>query len=166
MKIKDILDKLYEHSEFKEWKKDHLDHYLAHIFFINENNSLSFDIGFYSEAKNRMTTFLLTTNDIQIKPDQEIFKDPNHKLESLNSEDVKVEYAQAIDTALEFQKKEYPSDPTMKEIVILQHLHEVGLVWNITFVTQTVKTLNIKVSADDAKIKEHKINSLMDMTAK
>ena len=165
MEVLKILKRLESDPEFKEWKQDNPDYYLAHIFFMVEpNKPFQFDIGFYHLEKNLMTTFLLSDSDIQIKPDQEIFKDPEHPIKELDPAQVKIEYDKAMKLSNQVQQEHYKADLPSKEIVILQNIPQ-GLVWNITFMTQTFKTLNIKIDAASGDIVGHKIHSLMDLSA-
>ena len=53
-----------------------------------------------------------------------------------------------------------------KTIVILQNLSEFGNIWNITYVTHSFKTLNMKINAENGKILHHDIVSLMDFVKK
>ena len=49
---------------------------------------------------------------------------------------------------------------------ILQNLGEFGNIWNITYVTHSFKTLNIKINAENGKILHHSLDSLMDFVKK
>ncbi|MBT7903250.1 hypothetical protein HN587_05285 [Candidatus Woesearchaeota archaeon] len=165
MKIKDLIDKLANNSEFIAWKESHKDTLLAHIFFICDNPTLiNYDIGYYTADNNRMTTFLVSGDDIKINSDQEIFKDPTHPILELDLSKINLEFEEAIGLASALQQEKYSADLPMKKFVILQHIKQ-GLVWNVTFMTQSLKTLNIKIDAESKEIVEHKATSMMDFTA-
>jgi hypothetical protein len=61
----------------------------------------------------------------------------------------------------EFQKEKYSKELVNKIIVILQNLQDYGNIWNITYITHSFKTLNIKVNAENGEILHHSIDSLM-----
>jgi hypothetical protein len=51
----------------------------------------------------------------------------------------------------------------MKMFFIIQSLPEHGHVYNITFVTQDFKTVNIRLSSEDGKVLMHKVQSILDI---
>ena len=59
-----------------------------------------------------------------------------------------------ITIADDLQKKEYSVHAPAKKIVIIQSL-DIGQVWNITFLTKTFKTLNVKIDSQDGSISAH-----------
>ena len=75
---------------------------------------------------------------------------------------VKLSFAEIIDLASEFQKEKYPKEESNKIIAILQNLEKFGNVWNLTFITESFKTLNIKVNTENGKIVEHKLSSIFE----
>lgn len=165
MKIRKLIKKLEDSKEFKDWKKENNASSLVHVFkMFDEANKDEWQIGFYN-PDDKIITFIIGKDSIQILPESEIFKKPDAKIFKLNIEDVKVELIEALEKAKNFQEKDYPQEKPMKEIVILQKL-DIGQVYNITFVTQTFNTLNIKIDAKTGEIKSHKLMSLMDPKAK
>ena len=52
----------------------------------------------------------------------------------------------------------------MKEVVILQNL-DVGQVWNITYITKSFQTLNIKIDAETGDVLEDKLHQIFSMDA-
>ncbi|HLD42296.1 MAG TPA: hypothetical protein VJB06_04615, partial [archaeon] len=53
-----------------------------------------------------------------------------------------------------FRKKNYPSENSIKTIIVLQNL-SIGQVWNLTYLTSAFSTLNIKIDASNGKILKH-----------
>jgi len=49
----------------------------------------------------------------------------------------------------------------VKIIAILQNLENLGNVWNLTFVIAAFNTLNMKINAENGKIVEHKLSSIL-----
>jgi hypothetical protein len=164
MKIQKLVEKLEGSKEFKEWKKENYSSSLVHIFkMFDAANKDEFQIGFYN-PDDTITTFILGKEGVQILPKAEIFKKPTDKIIKLDIDIVKMELDEAIENARKFQEKKYPNEKPMKEIVILQKLN-LGLIYNITFVTQAFNTLNVKIDAKTGKVVNHKLMSLMDMKA-
>ena len=164
MKVKNLVQELEKSKEFTEWKKENYASSLVHIFkMFDEANKDEYQIGFYN-PDDTITTFILGKECIQILPKAEIFKKPNDKIMKLNIENVKTELDEAIEDARTFQEKKYPNEKPIKEIVILQRLN-LGLIYNITFITRAFNTLNVKIDAKTGKVVEHKLMSLMDMKA-
>jgi hypothetical protein len=164
MKLKENLERLGANSEFKEWKESNPGYVLAHAFvMIDEANKDIWQIGFYSEKEDKMATFMLEPNDIRMAETTEIFKDPNAKILEVNPEDVKISVEDAMDRANNFRLENYPKNTVMKTFFIIQNLNPEGQVFNITFVSQEMNTINIKISTKDGKVVKHHISSLMDM---
>lgn len=160
MFIKDQLKTLESSPQFKAWKKkkDSSQAYLSHIFSLM-NNPL--EIGFYHPDSHTVTSFDLGT--FEEKPHQEVFtKDP--MIPELKMDKVSVDLEDALEIARAHQKKEYPHDSIAKEIAILQCLDKEPL-YNITFVTTTLKTMNIRVDAHTKKILHVHVQSVMDFKA-
>lgn len=157
MYIKDQLKKLESSAQYSVWKKkkDSSRAYLSHIFSLT-NNPL--EIGFYHPDTHTVTSFDLET--LQEKPHQEVFsKDPT--IPELKIASVTVDLPEALGVAREHQQKEFPHDAIEKEVIILQCLDK-DLLYNITFITKTFKTLNIRVDARTKKIIHAQLRSVMD----
>ena len=160
MLIKSILEKLEKRDEFLSWKKGHTDAFLAHVMvLIEEGVDHQYDIGYYDGEK--MATFLVDKDvtSVEVKADQEVFKDPEHEILKLNKDKIHFGYEDALKKAAEIQKEKYPTHIPMKEVVLLQHIKE-GSVWNITYMTKTFKTLNIKIDSDNGKVISDKLVEL------
>ena len=160
MKIKELIKTLEESKEFKDWKKDNKDSYFVHIFVMD---SQSKQIGYYNPKNNKITSFIIE-KPIKIMPEEDPFKKEKTKIKQLDIEKVKLDYDKALETAKSFQKEKFSEHKPIKTIAILQNLLNKNL-WNITFVTQSLNTLNIKIDAATKKIIEHKLTSLMQFKA-
>ncbi|MFH0977916.1 MAG: hypothetical protein V1837_01305 [Candidatus Woesearchaeota archaeon] len=146
-------------KEFKGWKAKHKQWFLSHIFTLDEGES---QIGFADLKGEKITTFLVKGGKTTIEQTDEIFKEPEKKLLELDLDKVKISQKKALENASELQQKEHSKHSVIKKIIILQNL-EIGQVYNITFVTNTFHTLNIKVDAQSGEIVEEKLSSIFDM---
>ena len=164
MKIKELIKKLEGCAEFKDYKKERPDSFLAHIFkMFDEANQEDFQVGYYNKD-DTITTFVVSGEDIQRASSEEIFKRPDAKVEKLDTAKVKIEIPEVIKKADEIQKKEFKDQIPMKKILILQKL-DLGLVYNITFVTKSFNVLNFKISAANGKVLQKLLKPIMEFKA-
>ena len=160
----EAYEEIINSDEFKDWRKKNPETYLAHAFtMLDENNKGSWQIGFYDKKTDRMTSFE-KKEKITVTENEEIFK-KEERIKELDMSKVKIDCEKAMQTANELQQKEYKQETPFKKIVILQNIKS-GLVWNITFVTQSFKTLNIKIDATTNKVVKYVLTSLMDYKTK
>lgn len=158
MELNEILQKLQESSEFKEWKQKHPDAFLAHAFvMMDETNKNVWQLGYYNKEKNTMTTFVVN-DEIKVIPDQEILQSDT-EIKPLNASNVKLTVKEALNKAEEVKKEHYPKELTAKTFFIIQHMNNED-VFNITFFTMAFKTINIKLSVLDGKVITHSIQVL------
>jgi hypothetical protein len=153
---------LQENPEFKKWKQLHNKSYLSHIFSSGQEEYM---IGFADTSGERITTFTVRQNSVTMSGAEEAFKKPETKILPLALTKVSVSLDDALKKAIHMQQEKYKGHSIIKKIVILQHL-PVGQVYNITFVTNTFHTLNIKIDAANARVHEHKLTSLFDFARK
>ena len=164
MEPKSAIENLEESDEYISWRKTNKNAYIANCFVMMEDNKIpEWHIGFYDTITDKITTFVVST-EIKKLPESDVFKEKDVVL-PLEFSKVKVKLNQAIENAVELQEKEHKGNPPMKTIVLLQNF-EGHHIYNITFVTRTFKTLNVKVSSQDGRILSHKIHSIMDFDDK
>jgi len=164
MEITDIINRLKENKDFKEWKKNNKDSFLAHVFkLLDEANQDDWQIGFYNKD-DTITTFILTPTDIKKAATENIFKRPEAKIEPLNEEKIKVDITKILETAEKIQTKEYKQETPMKIITILQKL-DIGQVYNVTYVTQSFKVLNFKIDSSNGKVLKKTLTNIMEFKA-
>jgi hypothetical protein len=157
--ITKYLEKLENSKEYKEWKNTHQDSYLAHFFKMFGKDEPQ--LGYYNKD-GTITTFVIA-DEITIIPEAKVLQENKKKLEPLELSKIKLSLDDAMQKAENLQKQEYPQDTPIKKFAIIQHL-EVGQVFNITFLTQTFNTLNIKLDSETGEIKEKSLKKLMEFT--
>jgi len=156
------VKKLEDSKEFKDFKKQNKEAYLAHVFYmLDEANQDIVQIGYYNKSKDRITTFIVEGDNITKNPEAEVFKEQEIMMKPIDLSKVKINVNEAVDIAEKLQKDKYKQEIPVKKIAILQHL-PLGQVWNITFVTQTFKTLNIKIDSGTKKIVSEKLLSIIE----
>jgi hypothetical protein len=157
----DSYKKLQQHKDFKDWKKQHKDWFLSYIF----SDGSAIQLGYADKEGEKVTSFSMQGKKLVIAEDQEVFKKPETRLKQLQLSKVKVSAERATEAAKRFQRKRYSQHPITKTITILQNIDK-GQLYNITFVTSTFHTLNIKVDAATARVKQHTLTSLFDFAKK
>jgi len=166
MDLKLALEKLKQSKEFKDLSKNK-DMYFSYALIMLENNkSGPWQLGFYHKSTDKMITFIVDKDEIKMEKEEEIFKKPGMEVNSLEIEKATIPYNEISKKAKEFQKKKHPKELVSKTIAILQNLEEYGNVWNITYVTHSFKTLNMKINPESGEIINHSLQSLMDFVKK
>jgi len=158
--VHEAFEMLSDDELFKKWKAENKESYLCHCMRMLGDED-AWHIGYYNQDDS-IQPFSITKDEVAQEKKDEVFKRPETKVKELDFSQVDLTATQAVKVALEFQQKEYAKEiPTNKQIVILQHIDE-GQVYNITFITLAMSTLNIKVDAKTGDVVGHKRTSLMD----
>ena len=160
MDLKLALKKLEESKDFKKWRQKNKSTYFSYAFKIPQEMPDEWQLGFYDTKKDKITTFVIADSKIKIRPEEEIFKKEDMKVNEVQLEKVKLTFDNAINKANEFQQKNFPKDRSIKTIAILQNISNLGIIWNITYVTEAFNTLNMKVDASTGNVLEHKLDSV------
>jgi hypothetical protein len=165
MEMKNALRKLNQSIKFVKWNKKNNKSKLTHAFIMvgnNENDEWQF--GYYNPETDKVATF--TVNDsVSLNDEQDVFKKPGDKVKCINLNNVKISLEKAIEKADEIKEKHYPKETINKRIAILQNIDH-GQLWNITFVTHSFKTINIKINSSDGKVIKHGVISLFEFRSK
>lgn len=160
MDLKPALKRLEESSDFKNWHKHNEGTYFSYAFNIPQESD-EWQLGYYDKKKDKITTFIVG-NDIKIRPEEDIFKKEEMKVNEIQLDKVKLTFDKAITRANEFQQKNFPNDKSIKTIAILQYVEKLCNVWNITYITGSFNTLNMKIDASNGKVLEHDLSSVFD----
>ena len=161
MDLKPALKKLEESKDYKDWHKRNKDTYLSYAFKIPQEMPDEWQLGFYNKKNDKITTFVVKGSAISIRHEEEVFKKEEAKVNQINLEKVNLAFETALSKASEFQQKKYPNDKSIKTIAILQNITSYGDIWNITYITESFNTLNMKIDASNGRIIEHNISSVM-----
>ncbi len=162
MDLHSILARLTKHPLFKEWHSQNKSYFLAHAFvMMDEANKDSWQIGFYNSEKERMVTFHVS-DTVQKTEEQEVLRGKG-EITPLKAEEVKLSVEDALRKAKECLQQNYKAENTIKHFFIIQHV-ESNTMYNVTFFTQSMKTINIKINAGDGKIIKHSMQSLAEFT--
>jgi len=160
MDVQEKINELEKENLFSSWKKKNSGSYLAHVFRMMDEPKI-WQFGFYNKD-DTITTFVYNDGEVKETPEEEIFKKTKEKIPALDVESVKLSFEDAVSRAEELHKEKYFRHPVMKTIAILQKIED-DQIFNLTFVTKTFNTLNIRVDSSDGRILHEKLTSIMDM---
>ena len=161
MELKSILNKLKKSKDFRMWEKNNANTFFSYAFkILKEENFDGWQIGFYNKDNDKITTFSVNKDKIQINQEDDVFKKPDISVNKINMEKLKLPFEKIFQKAEAFKGKNYPKETEEKIIVILQNLDSFGNIWNITYITKSFNTLNIKVNAENGEILQHKLSSI------
>mgnify|MGYP006281044383 CR=1 FL=1 len=157
-----IIKAVEESEAFQEWKAKHTDAQLMYIFAMHGADGFSgWQVG-YAEGDN-VTPFLYEGERVSKGETEEMFKKPGESALPLTLSEAQIPVEEAMQQAQKEQQEKYPKEKGERAICILQNLKKYGIVWNITFITYTMKTLNIKVDARNGDILVGQLLSLFDI---
>lgn len=165
MEVIDAIATLEKSKIFAGFRKKNPDSYLANAFTMIDSNCAvpEWQIGYYDKDKDMIATFVVG-KEIMINPESEVFKEKKI-VSPLDMKRIKITLETALENAMECQKKKYPGSLPLKKIIILQNSED-HHIYNITFITQEFKTLNIKISSQDGRVIFDKIHSIFDFQKK
>lgn len=164
MTIAEAFSKLESDYVFKVWKQENKDSYLAHVFMDTQYRGMIIDVGFCNPDQT-ITTFRITEKQVSVSKPEEVLKQNDTPILPLDKKEVIITLAQALETAENCQKTKYPKNTPIKKFIVLQHL-PIGQVYNITHVSQTMETLNMKISAKTGEILEEQAQSFVSVAKK
>ncbi|MFQ5620890.1 MAG: hypothetical protein ACE5FT_03530 [Candidatus Nanoarchaeia archaeon] len=161
MEFQDIVKQTENTSEFNAWRATHPEDFLAHIFvMLDEANKGIYQIGYFSQKNDRVSTFIVGKGQVQVAPDQEVAHVPGTTIAPLDITQVKASTEDITEAATNVLKEHYEKAPILKSFFIIQHLggHQV---YNFTYLTQDFQTINIRLDMD-LKLLSNDVNKLAD----
>ena len=159
MELKLALKKLEESQDFKKWHRENKNTYFSYAFKIPQESN-EWQLGFYNRKRDKITTFIINGDNVNIRLEEDIFKKEETKVNEIQLDKVKLTLDNALAKANEFQEKNFPKDKSIKTIAILQNMSSLGNIWNITYVTETFNILNMKIDASSGKVLKHNLSSV------
>ncbi len=159
MDVHESIARITSSVLFKEWFEKNKNCFLAHLFvMLDEANKDTIQAGFYNPETEKMTTFMLTGSRVQKIEEQEVLKKEG-RIQKLEPSKIKL----TIDEALKKAKKAFDKykETPIKTFFIIQNAEE-HTMYNITYMTQTLKTVNIKIDAETGEIFKQSSQKLID----
>lgn len=153
MEILTQLEKIETSETFLEWKAGNPQAYLSSMFVLIDGERKDWQAGYY-EPTSELTATFLVDRAVTLIPPSPTFKEPQSTVLALDISQITLDLDESL-TIATAKQREFKVVP-LKTIVILQHL-PMGMVYNITYVTTALSTLNIKVDAMTKEIREAKL---------
>lgn len=159
MQFIDIVEKIEESKQFQDWKKEHPNWFLAHGF-LQPEESPDWQLG-YSDGEKVVT---ILASPLSIMPEQEVYKKPEKKILELEKDSIVLEFEDAMEIFNSVHKEKYSQEQLFKHIVLIQNIEGTPL-YNITGISRSFKTLNIRMGMDGRVLNES-FDSLMQQWQK
>ena len=157
----EVLAKLQKSEVFQNW---HQKNFLSH-FFCQLNNKFEqkteWETGFFDQDTNKIEVFAMQDDGFLQKPEDQVFKKPGDTVEQLEMEHVKMSLPDAIAAAKQQFSTLFPSEVLGDGFLILQY-YEGATMWNFTFVSKSIKFLNVKIDAGSGVVIAHDAVELID----
>ncbi len=161
MDVKTALEIVGKDKEFDSWKKKHKDFYFANAFVMLQGTESidSVQLGYCNKKGDKITSFIVSESEVKMFTD-EMFKRPETKVGAVNVDEIGIDIGQVLKKANGFREKMYPTDTANKKVFILQNSDK-GMIWNVTFITDSLNVLNFKIACKDGKLLKHNKTSLL-----
>ena len=164
MKPGELLKKVTSDDLYLQWKKQHPQSYLTHFFcqidasFLPKTN---WEIGFYDRHSGKITVFAILSNDsFEIKPEDDVFQKEVSVIEELNPDKITVDEEQAREACRVGLAQSFPGEHLGDGFLILQNIEQKNL-WNFTFISTTLKFLNVKIDAETGLVQSQQAINLV-----
>ncbi|HLC64489.1 MAG TPA: hypothetical protein VJI46_00025 [Candidatus Nanoarchaeia archaeon] len=160
--LKEDFSKLKGNLIFNEWRRRHGDTIFSYAFNSVEDQRLGkWHFGFYDKTSQKVTSFAVDGDLIENLGEDDVFSEDGQVFEA-SIDSVKMPILEMFDRIIDFVSRKYPHDTVGKIIMVLQHIPKFGNIWNITLVTKSMNTINLKVDPVTGEVKFHKLMSLFD----
>ncbi|MDP3734112.1 MAG: hypothetical protein Q8R37_02695 [Nanoarchaeota archaeon] len=153
----DTLATLTASPLFKDWKKEHADSYLSHFFCPMSKvfqPSALWDVGYFNPQDQKITVFRDLGTSFERMPEEDVFKKESTAVEPLNMKKVVFPFAKAATFVHDNVSSLFPKEQCGDGFLILQNVSNTML-WNFTFISASLKFLNVKINAKDGKLYSH-----------
>ncbi|MBI2146392.1 PepSY domain-containing protein [Candidatus Woesearchaeota archaeon] len=163
--MKELIASLRRDSLFQSWQQQHPEAYCTHLFcqITSDGTSQSpWEMGFYDHASGKITVFAKLLQGFEIKPADDVFRKDAGPIEKLDVDKVKISVDQATARCRELIPQKFPQEKVGNGFLILQTLNGVT-VWNFSFITQSLKFVNVKI---DARSGEEESSQSIDLVEK
>jgi|FLOH01.1.fsa_nt_gi hypothetical protein len=160
MLLKKALEKLQENKEFKNYTNKHKESFLSHAFTMVDKVQGSWQIGYCNPKTDKVIVFEID-KEIDVKPEEDIFKKPGQKVKPLDLSKVKLNLEQVMKITNDLVEKNHSAEIVNKTIVILQNLGK--NLYNLTLVCQSFNIINIRIDATSGEILLETKQSIMGL---
>jgi hypothetical protein len=154
--LKELYNKVVKSSAFDKFG------YLSH-FFVLANGKLEpmgdWQVGFYDKKTKEVESFI-ASSEVKAAEKSKPLGNEAKDVEKLSLSKIKIGFDEAVSIAKKLHTEKYSSQPPKNAFIIVQSLEGIPT-WNITMITITYSTINIKINAETGEIYKHDISSLL-----
>ena len=158
----ELLDKVSRTQSYRNWKAQHPHSFLSHFFCQVDAHCVSlseWEVGFYNTQNDKIIVFIPSIANFRVE--DEVFKRDTEKVEELQVDKVKITLEQAQKIFHENLPLYFPKELLGNGFITLQTMKNQTF-WNFTFLTKTIKFVNLKIDGNDGKILEHNVVEVID----
>ncbi|MBT4539625.1 hypothetical protein HOC32_05025 [Candidatus Woesearchaeota archaeon] len=158
----ELFEKITQSDIYKQWQQHHQGK-LSHLFcsitadFQAKGN---WEVGFFDQETGKITVFTDVDGHFVEKPADDVFKQPTSKVETLDIETVKFSVKDAVNGCKDKLKEFFSSEQIGDGFAIIQTYQNTP-VWNFSFITKTLKFINVKLNATTGELVDHQEISLV-----
>jgi len=149
-----LIDRVKKQDGFDE------SYYLVHFFGVFDQNLKqegAWEIGFYSKKKNIIRTYVC--DEVIFSKEAEALKKKGDVIKELCIEKVRIKFDECLGKVAEVLRNNYMNDVPIKGFVVLQNLSG-SPVWNMSLITKNLKTINVKLNAENGNVEYHGVIQL------
>lgn len=146
-----LVEALQASPIFKNWQSKHLQAFLSHLFCrIDAQGQLqsSWEIGYFLPELEKIAIFVQETEQFSLKPEDDVFKQPDAAVEELQLDAVNLSFLDAVQRWKEELPKAFPKEQAGNGFVILQTFQQ-QTIWNFSVLAASLQFLNMKIDAVD-----------------
>ena len=164
--IQDCIERLESETIFKKWKAKNSSCYFSYALTIidKDRDNNIWQIGFYNPSSDKITTFAVD-KDISMQEEEEVFKEPEHDVEEIKPASIKLPVNGILEKAANFIRENYKSEKIVKSIVHLQNHHDYGTIWNLSYVSERLNVINLKIDAASGDIISDNVTAMFNFVA-
>ncbi len=150
MNISENYSKIINSGEFKGFKKENPDSFLANVFLDKDGWQFNFSYN------KKMISFFIEKDIVKTEESEAYEKNP--ELEELKIKEIKID----LEKAEEITKKITDEEITKKIIILQQREFPI---WNITYITSSLNVLNVRINAISGEITNQKEENILNFKA-
>lgn len=146
-----LVEALQASSAFKNWQKKHPQAFLSHLFCrIDAQGQLQspWEIGYFLPEPEKIAIFVQETEQFSLKPEDEVFKQPDAAVEELHLDVVNLSFPDAVQRWKEELPQAFPKEQPGNGFAILQTFQQ-QTIWNFSVLAASLQFLNMKIDAAD-----------------
>ena len=142
-------------DDYRAWREKNPDAYLTSAFAMFSDEAKEWLVNYFNETNSKITSFSL---------EKHLTEEPfttERVVPRLTLGDVKVDSEKALLTAYDIMYEKHGNENSQRTIMVLQSFDNVVL-WNITFITPSMRVVNIRISAKNGRVITHNSSAITD----